>query len=424
MVESIDGVSPREAIEPASAEEMAAALASASTRRASVVVYGGGTKLGWGRPPQSVDIGISTGRLNALVAHEHADLTATVQAGMGLDRFNQLLARHGQWLPVESAFDTSTIGGAIATNDSGPLRHRYGTPRDLLIGIRLALADGRIIKAGGNVVKNVAGYDIGRLMSGSHGSLAAIVSATFKLMPLPGASSTLVASFEHSDALLAALTAITSSQLEASAIDVRAGGPMKDGGPPDVDGPAKAGPYDAGSHAGAGFSRPYQLLLKFESTPGALNAHVQQARALLGNAPCQVLTSESEANLWRDHVRAPWVSSGMIVRLAWLPASLAAVLAAIDEVCAGVRGVELIGRAAVGAGVLRIDADPAGQETIVNSLRARPDVLRHVVVLRAEPGVKHRLDVWGSLGDAGVLGAAVKRALDPNGILNAGRGPV
>jgi len=135
---------------------------------------------------------------------------------------NRALGRHGQWLPIESAFDEATIGGAIATNDSGPLRHRYGTPRDLLIGIRLALTDGRLIKAGGNVVKNVAGYDLGKLISGSHGSLAAIVSATFKLSPQPGASSTLVATFEGADALIAALAAITSSQLEASAIEVRA----------------------------------------------------------------------------------------------------------------------------------------------------------------------------------------------------------
>jgi hypothetical protein len=93
-------------------------------------------------------------------------------------------------------------------------------------------------------------------------------------------------------------------------------------------------------------------------------------------------------------------------------------------VCAGAGEVELTGRAAIGAGLLRIDADAAAQETIVNGLRARGDVLRHVVMLRADPDVKHRLDVWGSLGDAAALGAAVKRALDPNGILNAGRGPV
>jgi glycolate oxidase FAD binding subunit len=155
--ESIDGVLPRDTIEPASAEDLAAALASAVRQHASVVIRGGGTKMGWGRTPAPVDMLLSTKRLNAVVAHEHADLTATIQAGARLADVNRALARHGQFLPIDSAFDEATIGGAVATNDSGPLRHRYGTPRDLLIGIRLALTDGRLIKAGGNVVKNVAG---------------------------------------------------------------------------------------------------------------------------------------------------------------------------------------------------------------------------------------------------------------------------
>ena len=254
----IDGVMPHEVVEPMSAEDVAAVLASASKQRRSVVIRGGGTKMGWGRTPSSLDLVLNTTRLNAVVAHEHADLTATVQAGAGLDEVNHVLARHGQWLPIESAFDGSTIGGAIATNDSGPLRHRYGTPRDLLIGIRLALTDGRLIKAGGNVVKNVAGYDIGRLMSGSHGSLAAIVSATFKLSPLPAATQTLVATFDRREALAAAVSAITSSQLEPAAIDLRSG-------------PAKAGPY--------------RLLLKFESTPTAVDTYVQRARA---DATCRL----------------------------------------------------------------------------------------------------------------------------------------
>src|SRR6185503_318483 len=219
---------------------------------------------------------------------------------------------------IESAFDESTIGGAIATNDSGPLRHRYGTPRDLLIGIRLALTDGRLIKAGGNVVKNVAGYDIGRLMSGSHGSLAAIVSATFKLLPLPAATETLVATFDRAEAVAAAVSAITSSQLEPAAIEVRTG-------------PAEAGPHVAGPHVGAGFSRPYFLLLKFESTPGALDTHVQRARALMEPSDWQVVSSQSEVDIWREHIRAPWLSPGMVVRFAWLPASLGAVLAFVED---------------------------------------------------------------------------------------------
>lgn len=389
----VDGVVAREVVEPASAEDAAALLAASTRQRASVVIRGGGTKLGWGRTPATVDVILSTNRLNALVAHEHADLTATVQAGARLADVNRLLARHGQWLPIESVFEGSTIGGAIATNDSGPLRHRYGTPRDLLIGVRLALTDGRLIKAGGNVVKNVAGYDIGRLICGSHGSLAAIVSATFKLSPLPAASETLVASFATAEALAAAVSALTSSQLEPSAVELRVG-------------PA------------------YHLLLKFESTKVALGTYLQRARALMEPAGSQTVSSQSEMDLWREHIAAPWRSPGAVIRFAWLPASLGAVLAFVDGLRNTVGDVELIGRAAIGSGLLRVGADGRAQRDTIEQLRSHTDVFRHVVVLRAEPSLKEQLDVWGPLGDAGSLGASVKHALDPNGILNAGRGPV
>jgi glycolate oxidase FAD binding subunit len=407
----IDGVLPREIVEPASAEDVAAVLAAASKERTAVVIRGGGTKMGWGRKPSSVDLVLSTKALNAVVAHEHADLTATLQAGARLDEVNHILARHGQWLPIESVFDEATIGGAIATNDSGPLRHRYGTPRDLLIGIRLALTDGRLIKAGGNVVKNVAGYDIGRLMSGSHGSLAAIVSATFKLSPLPAATETLVATFDRVDALVAAVSAITGSQLEPAAIEIRVGSSVG----AVISRSDRSEPNDR---------RTYDLLLKFESTPTALATYVQRACALMKPLDSQVVSSQSEVDLWRDHIRAPWRSRGMVVRFAWLPAALSAVLAFVEELRNTVADVEMIGRAALGSGVLRVDADARVQRNAIERMRSRSDVFRHVVVLRAEPQLKQQLDVWGPLGDAGSLGASVKHALDPHGILNAGRGPV
>jgi glycolate oxidase FAD binding subunit len=340
-------------------------------------------------------------RLDKVVAHEHADLTATAQTGARIDDVNRELARHGQWLPIESPFEGATIGGAIATNDSGPLRHRYGTPRDLLIGIRLALTDGRLIKSGGNVVKNVAGYDLGKLMSGSYGSLAAIVSATFKLTPLPAASSTLIAIFDNAAALVSALGAITGSQLEASTCEVHAS--------------ASHSPAEAGH---------YRLLLKFESTPGALNAHVQKARALVGGAQCEVVAAATESDTWRDYGRSPWTPPGMVVRAAWLPALLSSVLAFVSEMREQGTDVELSGRAAIGSGLFHIDGDASTQRAAVERMRSRPDLFRHVVVLRARTELKQQIDVWGSLGDAAALGAAVKRALDPQGILNAGRGPV
>ena len=205
--------------------ELAATLHAASRERQTTVIRGGGTKLGWGRTPSSIDLLVSTSKLNSLLVHRHGDLTATVQAGVTLSQFNRELARHGQWLPIDSAFDAATIGGIVATNDSGPLRHRHGTPRDLVIGITLALTDGRLVKAGGHVVKNVAGYDLGKLVSGSFGTLCAIVDATFKLLPIPQASATLEAAYDDGEVLARDVMQVSASQLEPMAFDV-----MLDGG--------------------------------------------------------------------------------------------------------------------------------------------------------------------------------------------------
>ena len=218
--DAIDGVQPRYVIEPESAEGLAGLLAWASREHVSIVLRGRGTKLGWGRRGGRIDLVASTARLNRVLAHAHGDLTATVEAGATVGDLNRELARHGQWLPLQTSFEEATVGGTIATNESGPLRHRHGTPRDLLIGIQLATTDGRLVKAGGNVVKNVAGYDLGKLVSGSFGSLAAIVTATFKLAPLPAASTTLVAAFRDRQALAQAVRAVGASQLEPVAFDV------------------------------------------------------------------------------------------------------------------------------------------------------------------------------------------------------------
>ncbi len=218
--DAIEGVLPQFVVEPHSAEALAAVLGWSSKEGLSVVLRGNGTKLEWGRRLPSIDLVVSTRSLNRVLAHQHGDLTATIEAGATLADVGRDLGRHGQWLPLAGSFAQATVGGTVATNDSGPLRHRHGTPRDLLIGIQLALADGHLVKSGGNVVKNVAGYDLGKLMSGSFGSLAAIVSATFKLAPLPASSSTIVATFRNLEALAEAAASIGASQLEPVAFDV------------------------------------------------------------------------------------------------------------------------------------------------------------------------------------------------------------
>ena len=395
-----------DAAEPQSPEELAAILAGASRARRSTAIRGGGTKSAWGRLAPDPELTVHTGRLNRIVVHRHGDLTATVQAGMRLADFNAELAAHRQWLPVESAFAGATIGGLVATNDCGPLRHRSGTPRDLLIGITLALTDGRIVKAGGHVVKNVAGYDLGRFVSGSFGTLAGIVDATFKLMPIPQASATLVASYDDAAALARDAAALAASQLEPAAFDVRAGA---------VDG----GAGDGGGHLEAAHPR---LLVRFASSPASTEEQANHASALL-TGQVSVTTGDAESTLWREQLAAPWSADARpapsdvpaVIRMSWLPSRLA-------DVIALVRGHALRGRV-MGTGLVRLAGDPADHAAIVERLRAS-DALRHVVILSGPAALKSRVDAWGPPASAAAATRALKQMFDPAGILNAGRGPI
>ena len=404
--DAIDGVQPRFVVEPESPEALAAVLAWSAKERMSVVLRGSGTKLGWGRRPDAVDLVVSTRRLNRVLTHQHGDLTATIEAGAVLRGANVELARHRQWLPLDASFAHATIGGTLATNDSGPLRHRHGAPRDLLIGIHLATSDGRLVKAGGNVVKNVAGYDLGKLMSGSFGSLAAIVSATFKLAPLPASSSTLVVAFHEAGAMARAAAAIGSSQLDPAAFDLHV-------------------VADAGLKPRASAVRPaYRLLIQFAATQAAVDAQIAAARRLVAADDMETMSDTAEAELWQGHRQRIWAAPGTVLRFSWLPASLPGVLALVADVGRLGAAVELVGRAGVGAGFVRVDGDSQVQIVAIEHLRARPDLVGHVVVLRADAAVKQKVDVWGPSGDLAPLLRAIKQAFDPAGLLNAGRGPI
>lgn len=392
--DAVDGVIPAAVCEPADAAALAAMLASASRTLVPTVIRGGGTKLGWGSVPAAVGLAISTARLNTLLVHRDGDLTLTVGAGVPLAVLNHQLALKGQWLPVDSAFDDATIGGIIATNDAGALRHRYGTPRDLLIGITLALADGRLVKAGGTVVKNVAGYDLGRFVSGSFGCLAAIVDATFKLVPTPRGSATLECRYASADRLAEDVAAVASSQLDPLACDVCA--------------------------TGAGDVR---LLLRFASSPEATEAQAASARAIL-SGEVTVRTGEREATCWADQARAVWTGESAVIRASWLPAKLRDVFALVADLTRLSAGVRFVGRGMVGTGLIAIAGTPAQQVTVIERVRSQTDTVGHVVLLRADHAVKRVVDVWGALGGAEASLAALRRAFDPTGILNAGRGPV
>lgn len=393
VADRVDGEVPPQVAEPDSPQAFADTLKHASAERLATVIRGGGTKLAWGRQPASVDLVIATTRLTRVIAHRHGDLTATVQAGMTLRDLNVALSAERQWLPVDSAFDEATIGGIVATNDSGPSRHRNGTPRDLVIGITLALTDGRLVKAGGTVVKNVAGYDLGKLVSGSHGTLAGIVDVTFKLVPVPQSSATLVAEYADAVALARDVAALDASQIEPAAFDIRA-----DGG-----------------------ERPYQLKLRIATSPAARDAQIAAARTLVSGETI-VLSDMDERATWAAQLDT--MSHGdATVRFSWLPSRLAQVLTLLEEVRRVENaGVTFTGRV-LGAGVLRLTGDATALAAAVGKLRGSPDV-GNVVVLRGSHELKQRVDVWGPGRASDRVARAVKNAFDPAGILNAGRGPI
>ena len=385
-----------EVLEPSDAAGLAAKLRWANAEGLAIAVRGAGTKQDWGAPCTRTDVVLSTLGLNTPFDHVAGDLVATVPAGAALEAVNDLLRREQQWLPLDPGVShLATVGGVIATNDSGPRRHRYGTPRDLIIGVEIALADGRTAKAGGRVVKNVAGYDLSKLLCGSLGSLAVITSATFKLSPVAPVSYTLVATVSDARSLGGLALAVAGAPLSPSTIEIQ--------------------------------SPPHRLLIRFETSPQAAERQTAAARGICAGhgAATEILTGQAEADAWRAHERHVSSATGTVVKLAILPTDVADMLARIESLAAA-QGVAYAaaGRAALGVILARLGGDAAQQAAIVGDLRRDATARRgSAVLLSAPPELKARLGAWGPTGDASPLMRAVKAQFDPRGTLNPGRGP-
>ncbi|MEV4012035.1 FAD-binding oxidoreductase [Nonomuraea angiospora] len=216
--DAVNGVLPRWVALPETVEEISAVLRACAEQDLAAVPAGGGTKLHWGAPPERCDVLIDMCCMNSLIEHAAGDLVVRAQAGLTMDALAAALAEQGQELALDPPFrEHTTVGGTLATATAGPRAFRYGTARDLLIGITVVLPDGTIARSGGRVVKNVAGYDLGKLFTGSQGTLGVIAEATFRLHPLPAERRWLVATTEPANDVLLRLAA---SQAEPSAVEI------------------------------------------------------------------------------------------------------------------------------------------------------------------------------------------------------------
>lgn len=373
---------------PESFEDAAQTLRECHDAGRTVRLRGGGTKLGWGNEIRT-DVEVSTQSLDQVVEHNEGDLTAVLQAGVPLARAQKTFAAAGQMLaldPPEGAHGGAgiTVGGTVATADSGPLRHRYGGPRDLVIGVTAALADGTIARAGGKVIKNVAGYDLGKLMAGAFGTLGLILQVSVRLHPWPRTVATASGSTASPDVLGHAAALLGRLPLEADALDVS----WKDG-------------------SGG-------VLVRFSGETAA-----DRARAACGRIEEVGLNGdvlEDDAGAWaaqRAHQRA---REGSVLRVSALPAELPRVLRAADRVQASV-----VGRAALGLSWLRLA--PAGDDDAVAAIEELRRELRPFpcTLLDAPAGVRGATDPWGETNPGALaLHRRVKERFDPAGTCNPG----
>ena len=387
--DTIDGVLPATVVEPGTAEEMSRVLKIATAAGLQVSPRGDGTKMEWGNPPRVVDLIASTRRLNRVVEHVWADMTATVAAGCTVAQLQQALGQHGQRLALDPLWpEQATIGGILATNDSGPLRIRFGSLRDLIIGITLVLPDGTLAKSGGKVVKNVAGYDLPKLATGSLGTLGIIAQAIFRLHPIFRESRTLTFCPSSTEEMTALLLAILDSRLVPTGLQIR-----------------------VGSAAGL------RVDVRFEGTSAGCDAQCEQMRQLATRpAP------DENENVWNE-TESLWSAAPCVAKFSALPSELGAFLDNIKRFAEPLHLAWTAVVQGVGVGFLRIETESVAQLMgVLGELRQWLESRGgSLVLLRAPLKLKQEVDVWGSTGDALPLMKNIKAQFDPAGILNPGR---
>jgi len=408
----LEGRTPEAVVFPGSKEEVAAVLALAADEGIPVTPWGGGTKLGIGSPPTRLGLVLGLKRLHRILEHEPGDLTATVETGITLSALQSELGKRGQWLSLDPAQpDRATLGGILASNASGPRRHLYGTCRDLLIGLTVVGGDGSIVRGGGKVVKNVAGYDLPKLYIGSYGTLGILVEATLKLRPLPDEDRLIVARFERLKAAGAAARAIVASDFIPSALEL-------------VDGGA--------SHALGLAASGGALLIGVDGIKEQVDwqcAEVGRLLATLGSTECRVLDGPGRDEIWRGFGELGRVGvEGVAAVMKWgvLPTRVAEIMEEGGAVAlrSGLRAV-VTAHAGVGIATAVLAGAGANADAVVRTLTAWRAMVNgaggHALVEWAPLAVKERVSVWDAPDAAFRIMKGIKERLDPRGILNPGR---
>ncbi len=401
---TVDGMVPSVRVAPQDAAQISEVLKICTEDHAAVVPWGGGTSIGLGNRPSRVDVVLSLERFTGLIEHDDANLTATAQAGMRVAELQQILAGRHQFLAIDPPQTAeATIGGVVAANTNGPRRMHYGGVRDQVIGMKCVLATGEQVKSGGKVVKNVAGYDMCKLFTGSLGTLGVITEVTLRMAPVPERSASVLASGTIAQALKMV------EQIEASAllpcavtlVNARAAVQLT----------AESGIRKQESD--------YLVLVWVEGFSEAVERHLNDLRTMAKAAgmSAEALEDSQHQTLWKSICDFTSIVSGPLCRLT-LP--LGAIGGAISTIDGWSPTPQIV--AHMGAGTLWVASDVGDVAGWFARLSALATSNRgHAIVAAAPPHVKEVVDVWGPPPPGLSIMAEIKRQFDPAGILNPGR---
>jgi glycolate oxidase FAD binding subunit len=423
----INGVIPAATVLPGSPEEAAAVLRLANERGLVVAPAGGLTKQQIGGVPERIDILLSTARMNKIEQYDPGDLTISVAAGMPFAEMQAQLAEHHQWVPCDAAqLDKATGGGLMATGAAGPLKSTFGHMRDFCIGVQFVTTDGKVAKGGGRVVKNVAGYDLMKLMTGSYGSLAVITRANFKVFPRPRQTRTFICSFHSLDEALEFRTKIFKSPLTPMCMEIvspRAPEYLSDPGP--VHDPDDYAPQLSLSLPAA----EWQIVLRAAGSDNVLGRYARE----LGAAVTRTLESAEEEKFWKhiSHFEQSVLArhrNAMVIYTHLAIQGVGPALQALERAAPDYNLIPAaVGRAATGNLVLAfipLSVDPPSAMQYANCVSAFRGMLppgSSAEVAQCPKEAKPHFDVWGTTPTNVEMMRAVKRAIDPKNILNRGR---
>ena len=417
---AIDGLSPMAVVVPEDREQVADVMRWAAASGVTVFPRGGGTKTALGNPPDSVGLVLDLSRLNRVIDYQPGDMTATVEAGITLDALQRELAAARQFVPLESPIPgRATVGGVLSTAYSGPMAHAYGPPRDCLIGIGVVGADGVPTKAGGRVVKNVTGYDLNRLYTGSLGTLAVIVEASFKVLPLQPEEYAMVAPFESmEEAVTAGRDALALPAGPQSYLAVTGG----------------LARHFLAAHPGSPLGQALSERLGglglcfFSGRTAAVRRRVEDTTAALLNAgavDALAIDAPLAARQWATDLG--WQEDtrpALAVRIT----APRRIIPAIAKTCLNIGLAESPSEilADPGFGALRLlfwgEADE--DEVLAAIAEARRAARQHggaAVVEICHPSIKVKLDVWGEEPSGMEIMRRIKEQFDPQRLLNRGR---